>query len=421
MPAAPTATQRSTFVSAALISTSSPASARRAAASSASRRGGAKRRRCSASSRSGARAGGAPTMWPTSRSAALPVRSERFSSRSRRPTTSARRRIPFAAISSRTSRATCCSSRVTCRLLPVKRATSAGSCVATPSVQPWRRLPVVSPGCGPAMWHWRSIEQPIDISSAGAEADPVGAEQHQLERVLAGQDAAVDGELDALADALLDQHVLHRRQHRRHRHAAVLLVDALGGAGAAAAVREVQPVGAGVDAAHARHLDAVRRHELERGAHVGVEVAPALDHQLDVLDRVEVVVHGRRDELVARLAAALLRDARGDLLARQLAALAGLGALRELDLGLGRARGGHRRDREARARVLDAAVAVGAADAGLVEAALAGVRDRADARRNRHARAAELREAVAVERVHRPRDRAVRGLRRARPRSCRAP
>ena len=72
--------------------------------------------------------------------------------------------------------------------------------------------------------------------------------------------------------------------------------------------------------------------------------------------------------------------------------------------------GRHRRDREARARVLDAAVAVGAADAVLVEAALAGVRDRADPGRDRSPAAPESREAVAVERVHRARDGAVRGL-----------
>ena len=73
--------------------------------------------------------------------------------------------MPFAAMRARTSPATWRSSRVTCWLFPVKRATSAGSCVATPSVQPCRRLPVVSPGCGPARWHWRSIEQPTAISS----------------------------------------------------------------------------------------------------------------------------------------------------------------------------------------------------------------------------------------------------------------
>ena len=220
----------------------------------------------------------------------------------------------------------------------------------------------------------------------GPEAHAVGAEQHELERVLAGQHPPVDAHLDPLADALLDQHVLHGGQHRRHRHAAVLLVDALGRPRPPAPVREVEPVGAGVDAAHARHLHPVRRHELERGAHVGVEVAPALDHELDVLDRVEVVVDGRGHQLVAGLAPSLARDARGDLPARQLPALAGLRALRELDLGLRGAGRGHRGHREARPRVLDAAVAVGAADAGLVEAALARVRHRTDPPRLRNAR-----------------------------------
>ena len=54
------------------------------------------------------------------------------------------------------------------------------------------------------------------------------------------------------------------------------------------------------------------------------------------------MVHGRGDELEARLAAAPLGDERGDLLARKLAALARLRALGELDLDLVRARGGGR-------------------------------------------------------------------------------
>ncbi len=51
------------------------------------------------------------------------------------------------------------------RLRPAKRATWTGSWVATPGVQPSRRVPVVSPGWGPARWHCRSIEQPIDTST----------------------------------------------------------------------------------------------------------------------------------------------------------------------------------------------------------------------------------------------------------------
>ena len=313
---------------------------------------------------------------------------------------------------------------MTCRLFPANRATSAGSCVATPER-------AALPALARRVARLRAREVALPQHRAAQrhqqrrpEAHPVGAEQHQLERVLAREHAAVDAHLDPLAHPLLDEHVLHRGQHRRHRDAAVLLVHALRRARAAAAVREVEAVRSGVDATHARHLHAVRGHELERGAHVGVEVAPALDHELDVLDRVEVVVHGRRDELVARLAAALARDARGHLLPRELAALARLRPLGELHLRLGRSRRGHRRHREARPRVLDAAVAVGSADAGLVEAALAAVRDRADPRRDRHPRPAEARPAVAVERVHRPRDRAVRRLREralAHPRGHEAP
>ena len=319
--------------------------------------------------------------------------------------------MPFAAMSARTSPATWRSRRVTCRLLPVKRATSAGSWVATPERAALAalagRVARLRPG-EVALAEHRAAHR---HQQRGPEAHAVGAEQHQLERVLAGQHAAVDAHLDPLADALLDQHVLHRGQHRGHRHPAVLLVDALGGARPPAAVREVEPVGAGVDAAHARHLHPVGRHELERRVHVGVEVAPALDHELDVLDRVEVVVDGRRDELVPRLAAALVRrSAATTFLPGSWPPLPGLAPWANLTSASA-----------ARAAVIG--VTVKRAPAywmlrlpsarpmrALSKPPSPRVRDRADPRRDRDPGAAEAHPAVAVERVHRPRDRAVRGL-----------
>src|SRR4029450_8871064 len=71
-------------------------------------------------------------------------------------------------------------------------------------------------------------------------------------------------------------------------------------------------------------------------ARLGIRVLEIVDELLDVLDRVDVVVRGRRDELHARRREAHLRDPRVDLPAGQLAALAGLGALGHLDLQVGR-------------------------------------------------------------------------------------
>merc|ERR1740130_590115 len=71
-------------------------------------------------------------------------------------------------------------------------------------------------------------------------------------------------------------------------------------------------------------------------AHLGrrVDLVAVVDELRQVLDRVDVVVRRRRDEHDALLTRADARDVRVHLGAGQLAALARLGALRDLDLDL---------------------------------------------------------------------------------------
>ncbi len=104
----------------------------------------------------------------------------------------------------------------------------------------------------------------------------------------------------------------------------------------------------------------------------------------EVLDRVDVVVRRRADVRLARLAAPQGRDVRGRLAAGELAALAGLRALGDLDLELVRAsevRGGH--PEPGRGHLLDPGVAAPAVRSrrvpGGILAALAGVRGAAGA------------------------------------------
>ena len=125
-----------------------------------------------------------------------------------------------------------------------------------------------------------------------------------------------------------------------------------------------------------------------------VRVLQVVNQLRQVLDRIDVVVRRRRDQADAGRRVADLRDPRVHLVARQLPAFAGLGALRHLDLqvvGVHQVLAG---DAEPRRRdLLDRAaarVAVGVRDvARRILAALAGVR-------------------LAAEAVHRDRERLVR-------------
>ena len=63
-----------------------------------------------------------------------------------------------------------------------------------------------------------------------------------------------------------------------------------------------------------------------------VRVLEVVDQLLDVLDRVDVVVRWRADQADTRRRVPGLGDPRVHLVAGELAALAGLGALRHLDL-----------------------------------------------------------------------------------------
>ena len=72
--------------------------------------------------------------------------------------------------------------------------------------------------------------------------------------------------------------------------------------------------------------------ELHADARAAVGVLQVVDQLREVLDRVDVVVRRRRDQADARRRVAHARDRLVDLVAGQLAALAGLRALRDLDL-----------------------------------------------------------------------------------------
>src|SRR4029078_7436017 len=78
--------------------------------------------------------------------------------------------------------------------------------------------------------------------------------------------------------------------------------------------------------------DADLRHELHAHPRAWVDVLQIVDQLRQVLDRIDVVVWGGRNESHARGGVAHLGDRLAHLVTGQLAAFAGLGALRDLDL-----------------------------------------------------------------------------------------
>lgn len=237
-----------------------------------------------------------------------------------------------------------------------------------------------------------------------AEADFVGSEKEEFEDLLAVLDAAIDGDFDEVAGAFFDEHLLDGREDGSGGESSVLLVDALCGTCSAASVADVDTVGTSVDAANDDHFDSGGGDEFEGAVDARIKVSPTFDHQLDVFDRIEVVVDGRADELVAGLATPPKGDHRGDFFAGELSAFAGLGALGEFDLCFICAGGGEGGDGEPSSCVLDGAVAVGAAHARLFETAFAGVGDGSDAGKG------AFEAGVAVENVEGSCDGAVGGF-----------
>ncbi|MPL60913.1 hypothetical protein SDC9_06477 [bioreactor metagenome] len=137
---------------------------------------------------------------------------------------------------------------------------------------------------------------------------------------------------------------------------------------------------------HARRdrADARRRHQLHRDLGARVDLLEVVDQLREVLDRVDVVVRRRRDQRHALGRVPQTCDELGHLHARKLAALAGLGALRDLDFQLFavvQVFGGHAEP--ARGHLLDLRRRVVAVRFGhemrRILAALATVRLRADA------------------------------------------
>ena len=178
----------------------------------------------------------------------------------------------------------------------------------------------------------------------GGEAELVGAEQSAHHHVAAGAHAAIDLHGDAAAQAIEHERLLGLGEADLPRRAGMLDRGERRGARAALEAGDGDMIGARLGDAGRDRADADLAHQLDADIGRRVDVLQVVDQLRQVLDRIDVVMRGRGDQPHARRRMAHLGDDGVDLVAGELAALAGLGPLRHLDLhhvGVHQIFGGH--------------------------------------------------------------------------------
>ncbi len=209
----------------------------------------------------------------------------------------------------------------TCSGVPLKRARSSGSWVATPD----------RAGVQVADAHHDAAGRD---QRCGRESHLVGAEQRGDDDVAPGPHLTVGLQDDAVAELGVEQRLLGLGEAELPGHAGRLDRGLRRGAGAAVVPGDDDVVGARLDDADGDCADAGLGGELDRDRGARVGGAQVVDQLLEVLDRVDVVVRGRGDQLDARGRVPQAGDVVVDLVAGQLPALARLRALGDLDLEL---------------------------------------------------------------------------------------
>ena len=168
----------------------------------------------------------------------------------------------------------------------------------------------------------------------GREAELVGAEQRADDDIAAGLHLAVGLDADPAAQAVQHQRLLRLGEAELPWRAGVLDRAPRRRAGAAVVAGDDDVVGLRLGDAGGDRADADLGDQLDTDARALVGVLQVVDQLRQVLDRIDVVVRRRRDQADSRHRVAQAADVLAHLAARQLAALARLGALRHLDLQL---------------------------------------------------------------------------------------
>ena len=168
----------------------------------------------------------------------------------------------------------------------------------------------------------------------GRKAKLLGTQQAGDGDVGAVHELAVGFERHARAQAVLQQRLLSLGKAKLQRQTGVPDRIARSGTRAAIVAADQDLVGSTLGHTGGDGADASLADQLDRHARAGVGVLKVKDQLCQVLDRVDVVVRRRRDQADAGRRLTDLGDPGVDLLAGQVTALAGLGALGHLDLNL---------------------------------------------------------------------------------------
>ena len=171
-----------------------------------------------------------------------------------------------------------------------------------------------------------------DDERRGREAELLGAEERGDHHVAAGLELPVHLHDDAVAEAVEEQDLLRFGEAELPGDAGVLDRGQRRRAGAAVMPRDQHDVGVGLGHASGDGPHADLGDELDVHARHGIGVLQIVDELREVLDRVDVVMRRRRNQRHPRGRVADLRNPGIDLVPRELATLARLGALRHLDL-----------------------------------------------------------------------------------------
>ena len=213
-----------------------------------------------------------------------------------------------------------------------------------------------------------------DHQRGGGETELLAAEQRGDDDVAAGLELAVHLHHHAVAQAVEHQGLLGLGEAELPRDTGVLERVQRRGAGTAVVPGNQHDVGLRLGDAGGHGADPDLGDELDVHPGRGVGALGVVDQLREVLDRVDVVVRGRGDESDAGRGVPRPGHPGVDLLRHQLAAFAGLGTLRHLDLdvvGVGQVQAG---DAEAAGGdLLDRGTALGIQQPVHVLAAFTGV------------------------------------------------